>query len=173
MYSLRNSEIIFPSLLDKGPGQTQTILPLKCDCPWEPRECCTAEHAPPLTSCLHSSVQLWTDFKAQRGLPGGSVVKNLLAYAGDVEDMGLIPVSERSPEGRTGNPILLLENPIYRRAWQATVHWVTKSWTWLPHMHRVQRGCLELRAYLPHRHLRAGRALLISKESIFNKLYYS
>ena len=26
-------------------------------------------------------------FKAQRGLPGGSVVKNLLAYAGDVEDM--------------------------------------------------------------------------------------
>ena len=173
MYSLRNWNYISKLAQDKGPGQIQTILPLKCDCPWEPRECCTAAHAPPFMSCLHSSVQLWTDFKAQRGLPGGSVVKNLLACAGDVEDMGLIPGSERSRGGRTGNPILLLENPIYRRAWQATVHGVTKSWTRLPHMHSVQRGCLELRACLPHRHLRAGRALLICKESIFNKLYYS
>ena len=87
MYSLRNWNYISKLAQDKGPGQIQTILPLKCDCPWEPRECCTAAHAPPFMSCLHSSVQLWTDFKAQRGLPGGSVVKNLLAYAGDVEDM--------------------------------------------------------------------------------------
>ena len=135
--------------------------------------CCTVAHAHPLTSCLHSSVQFWPDFKAQRGLPGSSVVKNLLASARDVEDMGLIPGSERSPVGSSGNPILLLENPIYKRAWQATVHGsqrVEHDW---PHTHRVQRVYLELRACLPHRHLRSGRALLISKESIFNKLYYS
>ena len=28
-------------------------------------------------------------------------------------------------------PVVLLENPMVRRAWWATVHGVTKSWTWL------------------------------------------
>ena len=36
------------------------------------------------------------------GLPGGSVVKNPPANAGDV---GLIPGSERSPEEGNGNPL--------------------------------------------------------------------
>ena len=38
------------------------------------------------------------------GFPGGSVVKNLPANAGDVGDVGLIPESGRSPEGGNGNP---------------------------------------------------------------------
>ena len=54
--------------------------------------------------------------------PGGSVVKNLPAKAGDTGDMGLIPESGRSPGG--GNPFQYsgLENAMDRRAWQATVH---------------------------------------------------
>ena len=61
------------------------------------------------------------------GFPGGSVVKNLFANAGD---MGSIPGSGRPPGEGNGNPLLYscLENPMH---WWATVHGVTKSWTWL------------------------------------------
>ena len=57
-------------------------------------------------------------------------VKNPPANAGDA---GLIPVSGRSPGGGHGNPLqyLCLENPIDRGDWQATVHRISKSWTWL------------------------------------------
>ena len=53
------------------------------------------------------------------GVPGGSVVKNPPANAGD---MGLIPGSGRSPGGENGNPLQYsyLENPMDRGAWQAT-----------------------------------------------------
>ena len=46
------------------------------------------------------------------------VVKNILANAGDLRDMGLIPVSGRSPGERNGNPLQYswLENPMGRRA---------------------------------------------------------
>ena len=55
------------------------------------------------------------------GFPGGSVVKNPPAIAGDV---GLIPGSGRSPGEGNGNPLQYscLENPMDRGAWQATVH---------------------------------------------------
>ena len=48
------------------------------------------------------------------------VVKNLPANAGDKRDVGLIPGSERSPEGGHGNPVQYscLENPMDRGAWQ-------------------------------------------------------
>ena len=64
------------------------------------------------------------------GFPGGSVVKNLPA---NVEDMGSIPGSGRSPGGGNGNPLqyFCLENPMDRRTWWALVHRVGKSWTWL------------------------------------------
>ena len=41
-----------------------------------------------------------------------------------------IPGSGRSPEEANGNPLQYshLENPMDRRAWQATVHGVAKSW---------------------------------------------
>ena len=63
------------------------------------------------------------------GFPGGSVVKNLPANAGDSGDMGLISRSERSPGGGNGNPLQYScpENPMEGRAWWATVHGVAKS----------------------------------------------
>ena len=65
------------------------------------------------------------------GFPGGAVVKNLPARAGDVGDTGLIPGSGRSCGGGNGNPLQdsCLENSMDRGAWQATVHGVTKSQT--------------------------------------------
>ena len=64
-------------------------------------------------------------------LPGGSVVKNLSASAGDPGDMGSIPGSRRSPVVGNGNPLQYscLENSIHRGAWRAAVHGVTKSRT--------------------------------------------
>ena len=39
------------------------------------------------------------------GFPGGSVLKNPPASAGDAGDMGLIPGLERSPQEKQGNPL--------------------------------------------------------------------
>ena len=60
------------------------------------------------------------------GLPGLSVVKNLLANAGDA---GLNPGSGRSPGDGNGNPLQYscLENPTDRGGWQAQVHGVAES----------------------------------------------
>ena len=65
--------------------------------------------------------------------PGGSVVKNLPANAGDPGDTGSIPGLGRSPGGGNGNPLQYscLENPVDRAAYQATVHGVAKTQTQL------------------------------------------
>ena len=65
------------------------------------------------------------------GFPGGVVIKNPPANAGDTRDVSSIPGSERSPGGGNGNvpQYSCLENSMDRGAWQATVHWITKSWT--------------------------------------------
>ena len=62
------------------------------------------------------------------GFPGGSVVKNLPANAGDV---GSIPGLGRSATEGNGNPLQYscLDKPMDRRAWLATVHRVTMSCT--------------------------------------------
>ena len=67
------------------------------------------------------------------GFPGGAVVKNSLANAGDTGDAGLIPGLGGSPGGGNFNPLWYscLENSMDRRAWQATVHGVAEHWTWL------------------------------------------
>ena len=72
---------------------------------------------------LHVSL-FWGNF------PGGLVVKNLPANAGDV---GSIPGWGRSPGEGNGNLLQYscLENSMDRGAWQVTVHGVAKSWTWL------------------------------------------
>ena len=65
-----------------------------------------------------------------RGFPGGSVVKNLPADAGDARDTGSIPGLGRSPGGEHGNPLqYCLESLMDRGAWWAAVHEVTKRWT--------------------------------------------
>ena len=58
--------------------------------------------------------------------PGGSVVKNLPANAGDV---GSIPGLGKSPGAGNSNPLQYpwLENPMYREDWQANVHEVEKE----------------------------------------------
>ena len=68
------------------------------------------------------------------GYPGGSEVKNSPANA---EDTGSIPGWGRFLGGGNGSPLQYscLENPMYRRAWWATVHGVTKSPTQLSRQH--------------------------------------
>ena len=58
--------------------------------------------------------------------PGGSVVKNPPANAGDVNS---IPELGRSSGERNGNPLQhsSLRNPMDRGAWSATVHGVAKE----------------------------------------------
>ena len=60
------------------------------------------------------------------GFPGGSVVKNPAASAGD---MGLIPRLGRSPREGNSNPLFYsyLGNPMDREDWQATVQEVTQE----------------------------------------------
>ena len=52
------------------------------------------------------------------GFPGGGVVKNLPANAGDARDMGSVPGSGRSPGGGNSNLLqyLCLENTMDRGA---------------------------------------------------------
>ena len=61
--------------------------------------------------------------------PGGTVVKNPLANAGDTRDAGSIPGLERSPGEGNGNPLQYCcsENSIDRGALWARMHQVTKS----------------------------------------------
>ena len=56
------------------------------------------------------------------------VVKNPLANAGDISDVGSVPGLRRSPGGGQGNPLQYscLENPIDRGAWWVTAHGVTE-----------------------------------------------
>ena len=67
------------------------------------------------------------------GFPGGSVVENPPANAGDVRDIGLIPGSGRSPGGGNGNRLQssCLQDPMDRGAWQTTVQGVSGNQTQL------------------------------------------
>ena len=62
------------------------------------------------------------------GFPGSSVVKNLLANAGDA---GSIPGWGKSFGEGNGKPLQysFLGNPMDRGAWWAAVQGVAKSWT--------------------------------------------
>ena len=63
--------------------------------------------------------------------PGGAVVKNPSADAGDTRDVASIPGVGRSLREGNGNPLWYscLENPMDRGAWWATVYEVAKSQT--------------------------------------------
>ena len=61
------------------------------------------------------------------------MVKKSVCNAGDARDTGLIPGSGKAPGEGNGNPFQYscLENSMDRGAWQARVHGVAKSSTWL------------------------------------------
>ena len=63
----------------------------------------------------------------------GAVIKNPSANAGDKRNAGSIPGSGRSSGEGNGNPFQYscLENSMFRGAWRAIVHRVTKSQTQL------------------------------------------
>ena len=63
------------------------------------------------------------------GFPGGTLVKNPPACAGDTGDVGSIPGSGRSPGEGNGYPFhyFCLRNPMDKSAWWATVHGVAKE----------------------------------------------
>ena len=71
------------------------------------------------------------------------VVKNLLANAEDVRDMGSIPMPGRSPGRRNSNSLQYsyMENPMDRAAWQATVHRIAKSQTLWSQTEATQHLC--------------------------------
>ena len=82
-----------------------------------------------------------------RSFPGGAVVKNSPANAGDTGDVGLILGLGRSLGEGNDNPLQYscLEIPMDRGGWQAIVHRVAKSWTQLSmhthsHTFQLQRG---------------------------------
>ena len=62
------------------------------------------------------------------GFPGGSVIKNLPANAGDMVG-SIIPGLGRAPGGGNGDPLQYscLGNPVDRGAWCATVDRVAKE----------------------------------------------
>ena len=87
-------------------------------------------------SCISQLRLQWqnsTDWVVKWAYQVVLVVKNLPANARDIRDARWIPGSTRSPGGGHGNPLQYsyLEKPMDRGAWQATVHRVTKSRTWL------------------------------------------
>ena len=62
------------------------------------------------------------------GFPGGMLVKDLPANAGNAGDPGSVPGSGRPPGGGKGNPLQysLPKNSMDRGPWEVTVHGVTK-----------------------------------------------
>ena len=77
----------------------------------------------------------------QGGVPGGSVVNNLPANAGD---LGLIAGSGRSCGEGSGNPLqyFCLRNLMDRGAWQAAVHEIAELDLCLSPHARVKNPCL-------------------------------
>ena len=70
------------------------------------------------------------------------VIKNPPASAGDIRDMGSIPVLGKSPGRETVNPLRYscLGNPMARGAWWAMVHRVSKSQTQLKQLSMQAEG---------------------------------
>ena len=76
---------------------------------------------------------LWPNSKEKWASQVALVVKNLPANAGDVKRLGFDLWVGRSPRGGHSTPLQysFLEYPVDKGAWQATVHGVAESWTWL------------------------------------------
>ena len=70
------------------------------------------------------------NLETEQIIPGGSDDKEFIC---NIRDLGSIPRSERSPGGWVGYPIQYsyLETLMDRGVWQAIVHGISNSQTWL------------------------------------------
>ena len=88
----------------------------------------------------HSSVLAWRILGT--GEPGGLPSMGLHRVRHNWSDLALsssIGLEEEMPTWVL--QYSCLENPMYRGAWQALVHWVAKSWTWLrTHAYKGRMG---------------------------------
>ena len=112
-----------------------------------------SSHAPPRAG----QPTIVSTYCVPEGFPGGSVVRNPPASAGDSRDRGSTPGLGRSPGGEHGNPLQYscLENPLDRGAWRATVHGVAKSRTRLSNKTAATNVCqtLDTSARVLNRHV--------------------
>ena len=101
--------------------------------------------------------------------PGGAVVKNLPASAGDGRDASLIPESGRSSGGWIGNLLQYscLEDSMDRGHWWATVHGVSKSRTRLSRHTRMKVSTCLAFLVQPYRFLTLQRGTRL----LFNFLF--
>ena len=119
-----------------------------------------------LNKCKTTYRYNWAELHSKEGFPGGSDGKESACNAGDAGDAGSIPGWGRSPGGGHGNPLQCscLENPKDRGTWWATVHRVTKSWTWLKwlsrHTHNISYVYLIVH-YIPRTYLTIGSLYLL------------
>ena len=128
-YGLQSCYSHSPQTLYQGPlgvpQQTQR----------NPVQCLTFEEdvATAVRHHANTAVMIFGPTYLISSFPGGSVVKNPPANAGDTEDVGSIPGSGRFPgEGMaTHSSILAWENPMDGGAWRATIHRLTKTLTQL------------------------------------------
>ena len=92
------------------------------------------------------------------GFPGSTSGKEPACQCRRHKRCWFDPWVERSPGGGHGNPLqyYYLENPTYRGAWRAAMHWVTKSWTWpkwfSSHVHSTAHHSRETQHVLTQRH---------------------
>ena len=95
------------------------------------------------------------------GLKVGQVVKNLLANARDLRDMGSILGSRRSPGEGNDNPLQYscLENLMDRRAWRAIVYGVTKSLTQMKQLsiHKMKKENVNIQRKYKRRKRKRGQ----------------
>ena len=93
------------------------------------------------------------------GFLGGTSGKESACNAGNP---GSIPGLGRSPGGAHGNPFQYscLENPMDRGAWRATVHRVTKSWTWLKWLSMAWLTTIAIKLWTDYQEKMCGALLL-------------
>ena len=98
-----------------------------------------------ITRTATNPLPTWGEVRSEDGFPGGTLVKNPPANAGDVRDAGVILGSGRSPGVGNGTPLQYscLKNHMDRGAWRTIVHGAAKSQMWLSrclcaHTHRSE-----------------------------------